>query len=32
VLPARYELDFYMLFRRNLAFKGLKNDSIIEIV
>jgi hypothetical protein len=24
VFPVRYELNVYMLFRRNLVFKGLK--------
>jgi hypothetical protein len=25
VFPVRYELDLYVLFRRNSVFKGLKN-------
>jgi hypothetical protein len=26
MLPVRYELDFYILFRRNSVFKGLMNN------
>jgi hypothetical protein len=29
VFPVRYELDFYILFRRNSVFKGLKKAHFI---
>jgi hypothetical protein len=32
VFPVRYELTFYILFRRNSVFKGLKVNIIIIII
>jgi hypothetical protein len=32
MFPVRYELDFYILFRRNLVSKGLKRSHLTELL
>jgi hypothetical protein len=32
VFPVRYELDLYILFRRNRVFKGLTKIGIIQYI
>jgi hypothetical protein len=32
VFPVRYELNFYILFRRNLVLKGLRTSSVKQLI